>query len=68
MILYGTLVTRSFGRKINLGRDNAALIQRVTAEDFFARYPSLHKVLLSELTFASREHLDDLPVSFNYFF
>ena len=64
MILYGSLVTRAFGnRRINLDRDYLSLIKRLTVQDFFGRYPSLHAVLLSELEFSSREHLNDLPVS-----
>lgn len=62
MILFGTLVTRAFSsRRINLDRDNDSLLKRLTTSEFFIRYPSLHAVLLSELEFSSREHLDDLP-------
>jgi hypothetical protein len=62
MMLYAALVTRAFGtRRLNLTRDNAALIQRLPIEDFFSRYPSLQSILLKELVFASTEHLNDLP-------
>lgn len=65
MMLYAALVTRTFNaRRTNLDRDYASLIQRVGIFEFFGRYPALHEVLRSELEFSSREHLDDLPVSF----
>ena len=68
MILYGSLVTRAFGnRRINLDRDHLSLAKRLTVNDFFARYPSLHAVLLAELEFSSREHLNDLPASSSHF-
>lgn len=64
MMSYASLVTRSFSsRRTNLDRDHASLVNRLTASDFFGRYPSLHNVLKSELEFSSREHLNDLPVS-----
>lgn len=64
MMTYASLVTRSFSsRRTNLDRDHKSLVQRLTASDFFGRYPSLHGVLKSELEFSSREHLNDLPVS-----
>lgn len=64
MMTYASLVTRSFSsRRTNLDRDHESLVKRLTASDFFGRYPSLHGVLKSELEFSSREHLNDLPVS-----
>lgn len=63
MMFYASLITRSFGfRRTNLDRTNAGLVERLSISDFFGRYPSLHPVLLKELEFASREHLNDLPV------
>lgn len=63
MMTYASLVTRSFGAKrTNLDRNASALATRMTAADFFSRYPKLHDVLLKELAYSSREHLNDLPV------
>ncbi|KAM0786330.1 hypothetical protein ACM66B_001803 [Microbotryomycetes sp. NB124-2] len=64
MLTYSALVTRAFtSRRINLKRDHQALQHRLTADDFFGRFPALHAVLLRELEYCSREHLDDLPTS-----
>jgi hypothetical protein len=64
MMTYAALVTRSFGAKrTNLSRDALSLSKRMTASDFFGRYPQLHAVLRKELEYSSREHLNDLPVS-----
>ncbi|KAK4051970.1 hypothetical protein OIO90_004500 [Microbotryomycetes sp. JL221] len=64
MLTYSALVTRAFSsRRINLKRDHLALQHRLTADDFFGRFPALHKVLQHELEYCSREHLDDLPTS-----
>ncbi|KAK4050266.1 hypothetical protein OIV83_003587 [Microbotryomycetes sp. JL201] len=64
MLTYSALVTRAFtSRRINLKRDHLALQHRLTADDFFGRFPALHAVLLRELEYCSREHLDDLPTS-----
>lgn len=63
MIFYASLVSRSFGtNRTNLERDNAALILRLPIADYFSRYPLLQPVLLSQLSYSSKEHLNDLDV------
>ncbi|KAI5474356.1 DNA polymerase gamma subunit 1 [Pseudohyphozyma bogoriensis] len=61
-LLSSALITRAFNsRRTNLARDSESLLKRLTIDDFFGRYPSLHAVLLKELDFSTKEHLNDLP-------
>ncbi|KAI9151097.1 hypothetical protein H9P43_009712 [Blastocladiella emersonii ATCC 22665] len=53
LMLYSSLLNRVFGTKVV--RDQDHVLNKVTAKDFFARFPRLHAALVARLGEAARE-------------